>query len=258
MTRPVVADISERIYTELAPYSGEDLVNEWALLVLCGSIGAMAGAIDSYASEGPNGEAGWSMIVDVDRAPLIGLPWLGQLVGVKVNTNLSEADQRQQIKEVNGWQRGSPGAIKAAPAPFLIGSKVVVFRERDAAASPKDPSAGLTIITYAAETLGASIASPDLLTLTNVIDDATRAAALEGDGRQGDGSISVWEANENLEATAGGDVSFEAGTTGYTTGAGNSIALDPSQFKGGTKSVKATYGGSGDRTLLSFHLTLPS
>lgn len=92
-----------------------------------------------------------------------------------------------------------------------------------------------------------------LLTLSGgLITDAVRRAGVEGDGRApSDYSIGVWPAISNLEQAA--DVSFEAGTAGYTTGGTNTIDDDATQAKFGAKSCLAIY--QNNATLLDFALT---
>lgn len=97
---------------------------------------------------------GWSLILDPDRCPVEALPWLAQLVGMTLDTALSEANQRQQIKDVSNWRRGTPGAIKGAPAPYLTGTKSVILRERYDG-SGNDAPYDFEVITLASETTDA-------------------------------------------------------------------------------------------------------
>lgn len=109
--------------------------------------------VEDWASDTDDGETGWSLLVDVDRCPVEALPWLGQFVGVKVDTSLTEADQRQQIHDLANLRRGTIGALTSAPAPYLTGSKTVIFRERyDTANTLVDSPGHLTVITYTSET----------------------------------------------------------------------------------------------------------
>lgn len=95
---------------------------------------------------------------------------------------------------------------------------------------------------------------PSLTVTGGVIFDADRALGVQGDGRTSDSSASIWEATTNLENSAGADVSFESGTTGYTTGGTNTIESSSEQFKFGAKACKATY--QDDVTLLDIALAL--
>lgn len=118
--------------------------------------------VESLARDSDAGDPGWSIILDLDRCPLEGLPWLGQLNGTIVDTTLSEADQRLQILNAGGQKRGRPATIAAAIAPYLTGTKTIFFKERDPAASPALPAYGLTVTTYNDET-------PDPVLVGNIL-----------------------------------------------------------------------------------------
>src|SRR3954462_14540124 len=104
MARPTdVSNFGEAVYSQLAPVADLDEANGWALLILCGALGVMFKQLDDLAHSTP----AWSNMVNPDLCPVEGLPWLGQLIGTRVNTSLSEAAQRQQIKDHLGWTRGT-------------------------------------------------------------------------------------------------------------------------------------------------------
>lgn len=100
-------------------------------------------------------DIGWSLLLDIDRCPVEALPWLAQIVGMTLNTALSEADQRQQLHDVSNWKRGTPGAIRGAPAPYLTGTKTVVLRERFDG-SGNDAPYDFEVITLSSETTDAT------------------------------------------------------------------------------------------------------
>lgn len=96
---------------------------------------------------------GWGLYMDVDQAPLIALPWLAQLVGVRLPPPLSSEDQatyttrmRARVKATDGFNRGSVSAMRAAGQQHLTGRQVIYLRERDT--SPYH----LTVVTYTGET----------------------------------------------------------------------------------------------------------
>lgn len=81
---------------------------------------------------------GWSIMLDVDRAPTSALPWLGQFVGVRLSFRLPgetteqwTARMRQRIRNKEGFDRGSVPAIVAAAQQYLTGTKTVMLDERD-------------------------------------------------------------------------------------------------------------------------------
>lgn len=110
--------------------------------------------VETWASD-TDTHIGWSLLLDVERCPVEALPWLAQIVGLTLDTSLSEADQRQQIEDVSNWKRGTPDAIKSVPAPYLTGSKTVIFRERYDG-SGNDAPYYMEVITLASETTDAT------------------------------------------------------------------------------------------------------
>lgn len=85
--------------------------------------------VESWASD-TDTEPGWSLLLDIDRCPDEALPWLAQLCGIKLAPGLSASNQRAQIDSLASFKRGTPSAIKAAPLPYLTGTKSVTLRER--------------------------------------------------------------------------------------------------------------------------------
>jgi hypothetical protein len=88
----------------------------------------------------------WSILMDIDRLPDEGLGWFSQFMGVALNPNLSANDQRQQIRNHAGWNRGTPATLAAAVQALLTGTKTVQYIERDT--TPYH----FTISTYTTET----------------------------------------------------------------------------------------------------------
>jgi hypothetical protein len=96
-----------------------------------------------------------------------------------------------------------------------------------------------------------------VLTLSgDVITDAVRTTGAEGDAQQPPAGLGVFQATENLEATAGVDVTGDT-TTGHSTGSGNTLSSSTEQKLFGTHSLKVVYGGA-DSTYLSTAVRLPS
>lgn len=146
MAVPVPDTVAQEILDALAPMlyngSGDDLAT---YLTSFGNV--LIQEVEDYASDDPDtGVIGWSLLVDITRAPDKALPWLAQFVGVKLDSGLSLANQRQQIIDAANWKRGTPQALKDAPKPFLTGTKTVIFRERFGGPGK------LTVITYTSET----------------------------------------------------------------------------------------------------------
>jgi len=140
---------AERLYVSLAPLAQQDASYGWSLLILCNAIGLMFQDVEDLVRDSPDGP-GYSELLDLDRCPSWALPWLGQLVGVRLLPGASDAENRARIASTDGWKRGTPAALEAAIKATLTGSQSVVIRERDPAGA--DPPYTLTVRTLVAET----------------------------------------------------------------------------------------------------------
>lgn len=154
--RPPLKSFAFDLYDRLTPIAGQDGSLDWALANYCGGIGEMFQVVEDYSRDQLDGNGrnapGWSQLLDPDRCPSECLPWLGQFVGVVVNTSLSDAAQRDQIRNASGWKRGSVGAIVAAAQAQLTGTKSVTIVERDSTACAAQPAYGLSVYTRVGET----------------------------------------------------------------------------------------------------------
>lgn len=147
MARPTdVGSHGEAVYDQLHALAWDDENKSWALLVFVGGIGQMVQEIEGYVREGDNDEPGWSSILDLDLIPEKGLGWLAQFQGISIDPKLADAEQRERIRETDGWVRGTALAFAGAAKPYLTGSKHVTIRERHGGAYRT------TVHTYTAET----------------------------------------------------------------------------------------------------------
>ncbi len=87
--------------------------------------------VDDWASDTDDGKPGYSILIDINRCPDYALPWLAQFVGAKLTVGLPPDQQREQIRGLGNWKRGTVAAMQAAPLPYLTGSQTVVIHERD-------------------------------------------------------------------------------------------------------------------------------
>jgi len=155
MPAPVLKSWAARLYDRMGPLLGQEAALGYPLANYCGAIGEMFQKLDDYSrAQGVNGKyaPGWSQLLDPLRCPKDALPWLGQFVGVQVNTALSEADQRNQIIQRNGWSRGTVGAMVAALAATLTGTKSITVIERDSSVVPSLPAYGISLYSRTSET----------------------------------------------------------------------------------------------------------
>lgn len=144
MTRPAVSETAERAFDALVPWNAADERTDWTLLRWMSAMTSKRAEIDDLVRD--REYPGWSSLLDVDRVPAKGLPYLAQFLGVDVTPALSESDQRQQLRDVPGFKRGTPAAMTGAARPFLTGTKTVTLVERDTSAYH------LTVRTFTAET----------------------------------------------------------------------------------------------------------
>lgn len=87
-------------------------------------------ASDMLDADGNLTFAGWSILLDPDRIPAYGLPYLAQWVGERLPLGLAEADARQWIKDAPNQWRATPYSVARAAQRQLTGSKLVMIRER--------------------------------------------------------------------------------------------------------------------------------
>jgi hypothetical protein len=127
------------MYEGLLPAAFDDETQNWALLHFCEAfIGSMQLVEDLIRDDQTIDAPGWSIVLDVDRAPYYGLPWLGQFVGVTTPALMigeteaaHDARVRDYIRAVGGFDRGKPSSVVGAVQQFLTGTKEVILYERD-------------------------------------------------------------------------------------------------------------------------------
>ena len=173
MARPTdTGSFAEAVYAQLEPVATPyDETYDWPLLIFVAAIGQMFQQFDDLAHsdevDGP-----WTRLLDVNRIPDEGVPWLGQFYGVQVDTALSVDDQRQQIRDLESWGRGTVAAIKQAilRSGGLTGNRTITIRERDSSAYH------FSVITSPNETIGTGTGSYQA-----IYDDYASYAQVYGD-----------------------------------------------------------------------------
>jgi hypothetical protein len=146
---PTLTAIAERLRERTQPLAPNDDEYGYAHAYLCGAMGAafveVAEVFDPEDDLPPI-----APLLDPDLCPTWALPWLAQLVGVAIPAGVTPEDARTLIRDVSGFQRGTPAALRAAAGLFLTGNKSVQFRERDG--SSADPAYTLEVVTLTGET----------------------------------------------------------------------------------------------------------
>lgn len=132
MVMPVVSMAALEMWDALGPWADADGEETgWALLLWCESVAKPLQSVFDESRDQPDGTPGWAMVMSSATTPVGWLTWLGQFVGVKVDTYMTEADQRNQVKAEQGWQRGTVGYFITQVQKWLQGTKTVHVTERD-------------------------------------------------------------------------------------------------------------------------------
>lgn len=100
-----------------------------------------------YARDTDDEVVGWSLVLDINRIPGEGLPWLAQFVGVQTIEGLTDAQQRAWIHAAANQRRGTTSSMVQATQLHLTGNKSVTLRERVAG-----DAYALTIVVRTSET----------------------------------------------------------------------------------------------------------
>jgi len=126
-----VPSFAQAVYDQLQPLQYAEERLDWPLLVYCIAIGQMFQQFDFFAHADGDLEP-WAKFLDINSIPCEGVPWFGQLVGVIVDRSLSCDDQRQQIRDLEGWDRGTVAYMRKMiqRSGGLIGNMSVIIRER--------------------------------------------------------------------------------------------------------------------------------
>jgi hypothetical protein len=129
----------------LGPGGGDDL------LAHARAIGLMFSQVEAFAADLYDGTPGWSVMLDVDRCPTEGLPYLAQWVGERLPIGITDdpnpanpvvtregciglgqgrSDARQWIIDTPNQYRGTPESVARAAQRWLTGSKLVMIAEQ--------------------------------------------------------------------------------------------------------------------------------
>lgn len=142
-----MASLADRARVKLQPALYADAENGGILDAYLSGLVLPLQEVEDYAADSDAGP-GWSVVLDLTRAPDKLMPWLSQFVGVDATVPIGQTpvQLRDAIAFRPNWKRGTPAALAAALQPLLSGNKSVLIRERDT--SPYH----FSIFTYEAET----------------------------------------------------------------------------------------------------------
>ncbi|WP_053207958.1 phage tail protein [Jiangella muralis] len=140
MTPPAVSEFTARLYADLPElYRDADAAQgTYPLLRYLSLLGDIAGDVDTLADRVDAGD-----LTDPAAADPAWLPWLAQLVGVRLRAGMTVQQQRDAISGgATGWQSGTRAAIAEAAQAALTGTRYVDVRPH---AGP-DPFALLILV----------------------------------------------------------------------------------------------------------------
>jgi hypothetical protein len=149
MSGPTHTPLGARLRERTQPLAPDDASYGYAHAHLCEALGRMLEQVAEVFD--PEGDVPpLAPILDVELCPAWALPWLAQLVGVVLPYGVGDDEARTYIRDVAGFERGTPASLRAAAGLFLTGDKTVYFRERDPTGA--DPPYTLEVVTVASET----------------------------------------------------------------------------------------------------------
>lgn len=138
--RPDLGSAAEELYLALAPFTeridpnnpGQTITDEdldWPLLIYFGTLMKRWQQVEDLSRDSDDGP-GWSALVDLDRIPDEGLPYIAQFKGKTILQGMSPAEARARIEGTDGFDRGTPEAIRVATQRNMTGTKTVIIVER--------------------------------------------------------------------------------------------------------------------------------
>jgi hypothetical protein len=122
MAEPVHTPLGARLRERTQPLAPTDAAHGWSHAHLCEALGVMLKQVAEVYD--PDGDVPpLAPILDPTLCPDWALPWLGQLVGVRIPSGLTADEARRMILDVAGFKRGTPAAIEAAVSAVLTGAQ---------------------------------------------------------------------------------------------------------------------------------------
>lgn len=210
MARPTPSAFTERWYASLPEhYRDNDEPLNWPLLRFMSLLGDQAGEVFTlltriaYVPPDEGGAIGdTSDLVDPATADLGWLPWLGQLVGVKLTPAITGQAARDAVAgAVNGYQVGTKTAIANAARSGLTGTRYVSVYDHTVTTPGDGGIWDVLLVTRASET-------PDITAVTDAV--VTKNAKPAGVTLRYRAYTATWTA---MEATYGPAWSARNGRT---------------------------------------------
>jgi len=147
MAAPIYTYLGARLADRTAPLQSPEVDVQYGYVHGHLSEGMMHMYEDVALLVDPEDDIPWVPLFDIDKCPDFALPWLAQVVGVRLPSSITGDEAREYIKALSFEEVGKPSAIRAAVGIYLTGNKTVYFRERDAG-----DAYALEVVTVVSET----------------------------------------------------------------------------------------------------------
>lgn len=118
----------EELYESLEPFHYAEEQYDYPLRKFCQSLLDPAEIIYWLVRDQPNGDVGWSILLDPTRCPDQLIPWLQQLAGIRPIRGNPAKIERKRILTGEGYNRGTLRSIYEAAA--TIGAATFAVTER--------------------------------------------------------------------------------------------------------------------------------
>jgi hypothetical protein len=190
--------LGARLIEALMPYMTDDHATYLDV------IGSMSDEFESYVNQFGE-EDSWGPLMDVERCPPGGLPYLGQFLGEILPDGIEEEMAREWIRDHAHMRRGTVEAIARAAQRSMTGVRTVSIVERSGGgANPEDY---LDITTYTAETPDPAAVRDDLRRVVPADLDLTYTVAVAATWSGVKSTYASWTAamaaNHSWEALLG-------------------------------------------------------
>jgi hypothetical protein len=135
---PDLSQWGARLRERTQPLQPDDELYGWTHALLCEALAQPYLQVMELIDP-PEPYPPWGPLFDINVCPAWALPWLAQIVGIRIPAGLSDADARTYIRDAAGHNVGTVKAIRLALQQTLVSAHppappTVYFRERDGSA----------------------------------------------------------------------------------------------------------------------------
>lgn len=138
MPEPEMSQWGARLRERTQPLQPDDYLYEWTHAILCEALAKPYLQICELIDP-PEPYPPWGPLFDLNACPDWALPWLAQIVGIRLPAGATGTEVRRIIKEAAGHNVGTVKAIRVSLEGTLVSSHppappTIYFRERDGSA----------------------------------------------------------------------------------------------------------------------------